>query len=312
MKVPQDFDASRPLTLDVTETRRRLAENPSNPLPSGLVWIHRQSADADIYFVANQRDAAQDTDVRFRVCGKAPEIWHPDTGIIEQAGYTITDDLTTVPLHLAERESVFVVFREPVTLPSRIVPNIAYKTLSEINSPWDIDFQSNLGAPATIKLAKLESWPDDSQEGVKYFSGMANYNTTFRVPQEQVHSGKRILLDLGTVDDIAEVSVNGNALGILWKAPYQIDVTEALKPGANTLSVAVTNEWTNRIIGDRLASPEQRILAPVGDPVGGPARPIPAGRAAVLGPRRGFSIVPATPLPSGLIGPVTLISAETR
>ena len=67
--------------------------------------------DTDIYFVANRTDRAQDIQARFRVEGKEAELWHPDTGAIEPASYAIADDRTTVPLHLDQRESVFVVFR---------------------------------------------------------------------------------------------------------------------------------------------------------------------------------------------------------
>jgi len=60
-----------------------------------------------------------------------------------------------------------------------------------------------------------------------------------------------VWLDLGSVKNLAAVSVNGKSLGIVWKQPYRVDATSALKPGANSLEVKVTNGWANRIIGDR-------------------------------------------------------------
>ena len=318
LDVPRDFDASQPLDLDLAAIQARAAANPSNPLPSALVWIHRRTTDADIYFVANQRDAAQDVEARFRVSGKTAEILHPDTGAIDPAGYAIANGLTTVPLHLAEREAVFVVFRHSATSPSRTVPSPVYRTLASVNGPWSVSFPPNLGAPPKIRLAKLESWTDDAQAGVKFFSGTATYTTTLNAPQAWMHpgtrmqSGARILLDLGTVADLAEVSLNGKSLGDLWKPPYQVDLTGALKPGANQLTIKVTNEWTNRIIGDRLLPPEKRVLAPVGNPMGGPARPAQPRRVPPPGPIRGFSMVPQAPLESGLIGPVTVISSVPR
>jgi hypothetical protein len=106
------------------------------------------------------------------------------------------------------------------------------------------------------------------------------------------------VLDLGVVKDLAEVSINGKALGVLWKAPYRVDATGVLAPGANRLEIKVTNQWTNRLAGDRLAPPEKRVLAPAGGPAAG-------GRGG--GP---FGVQAS--LESGLIGPVTVISVAAR
>ncbi|MGD2095802.1 MAG: hypothetical protein PVH77_12415, partial [Phycisphaerales bacterium] len=99
--------------------------------------------------------------------------------------------------------------------------------------------------------------------------------------------------NLGIVKDIAEVSVNGKVLGTLWKEPYQVDITNALKSGVNQLQIKVTNQWTNRLTGDRLAPPDKKVLTP---------------RRSMM---RGFGR-PQPPVESGLLGPVTLVSEETR
>ena len=97
------------------------------------------------------------------------------------------------------------------------------------------------------------------------------------------------MLSLGEVRDLAEVTVNGLKMPLLWKAPFEVDVTGALRPGANQVEIRVTNEWTNRLIGDR-ASPQKRVLAAGPAPFGGPP-----------------------PLsPSGLIGPVRFIALDSR
>src|SRR5207342_3337277 len=108
-------------------------------------------------------------------------------------------------------------------------------------------------------LATLQPWTASDDPGVKYFSGTATYTTSFQAP----NSGAKTMLDLGTVNDIAEVSINGKSLGVLWKPPYQVDATGALKPGENELQIKVTNEWTNRIAGDRSLPAEKKILAPI-------------------------------------------------
>jgi hypothetical protein len=100
-----------------------------------------------------------------------------------------------------------------------------------------------------------------------------------------------MLIDLGTINDLAEVSINGRTLAALWKQPYEVDVTEVLKPGNNQLEIKVTNEWTNRLIGDRSAPANKKILSAPPPPLGG------------LGP-------PPTLPTSGLLGPVTIVSVR--
>ena len=262
----------------------------SSTLDGSVVWIHRHLADADVYFVSNQKDAAQDVEARFRVSGKEAEIWHPASGETEQASFAIADGRTTVPLHLEERESLFVVFRNAAASPKRVVAVPVERTLATVSGPWEITFPPNFGAPASVRMEKLASWTDSPEEGVKYFSGTATYTKTVQAPASWFAAGSRVVLDLGAAKDLAEVSVNGKDVGLLWKPPYKVDVTGALKPGANRIEVKVTNEWTNRQAGDRLLPEDKRVLAP--------------------GPRA-FGAPP--PLPeSGLIGPVTVVSVRVK
>lgn len=262
-------------------------------LDANLSWIHRRTEEADIYFISNQTDNLQGFDARFRVNGKEAELWHPDTGEIESAGYVIADDHTTVKLGMDPRESVFVVFRRAASSPSRMIARVEKTELATVDGPWDISFPENLGAPERIRLEKLESWTANADEGVKYFSGTATYTTTLQVPRSWLKPGAKLLLDLGTVYDLAEVSVNSRELGTLWKPPYRVDVTDVLKAGANQLEIKVTNQWTNRLIGDRSASPDKRVLSAGGRMMGGFGGPLPLRE-------------------SGLIGPVTVISVVSR
>ena len=268
----KDFDASRPLGSD-------------------LVWAHRTTAGADIYYVANLTDRSQSIEARFRVKGKAPELWHADTGAIETTDYSDGGDV--VPLRLAERESVFVVFRHDAAAPERITSRKPERVLAAVDGPWDVTFPQGLGAPANVRFPKLESWTAGSDDGVKYFSGTATYHKSIEAPASWFRGGDRLVLDLGGVKDLAEVTVNGKALGIEWKPPYEADVTTALKPGRNQIEVKVTNEWTNRLIGDRL-HPDRRVF------------PAPPG----AGGRGGFGFGPQQPLESGLLGPVRVLAAE--
>jgi (4-O-methyl)-D-glucuronate---lignin esterase len=274
-KIPKDFEYARGLDADT-------------------VWLHRRTKDAEIYYVANTSDRPQNFDARFRVAGREAELWHPDTGAIEPAGYAIDGDRTTVPLRLAERESVFVVFRHPTATPTRTLPHATATLVATVDGPWEVTFPAKSGAPAKIVLPQLASLATHADNGVKYFSGTATYAKTMSVPKEWLRSGAATRLNLGRVGDLAEVSVNGRPLGLLWKAPYEIDVSGALIPGENRIEIKVTNEWTNRIAGDRTVPAEQKILSP---------------EASAAGGRGGRGFGGPAPLPeSGLLGPVTVLA----
>ena len=303
LQVPEDFKSSQ-------------------GIETAPAWVHRHTAHADIYFVVNQADAPQHFDARFRVTAKQAEIWRPMTGEVtgadssngevavpdrsgnrepgmEPAAYVEQGGFTTVPLDLAERESVFVVFRNPANAPApstQAVPHDTETTLATIQGPWTLSFPPNWGAPASVQLPKLTSWTESSDPGVKYFSGTATYSKQVTAPRAWFQSGRRIYVDLGKVRDIAEVEVNGKAAGMVWAPPYRVDVTNELKPGANQIEIKVTNEWTNRIAGDRLAPPDKRVMPESG----------------VAPPRGGTFFGPREPAESGLIGNVTLISEPAQ
>ena len=126
-----------------------------------------------------------------------------------------------------------------------------------IEGPWVLQFPPKWGAPAQVTLEKLMSWTDHSDEGVKHFSGTAAYVKEF--DWKGAGAQTRYFLDLGTVKELAQVVLNGKDLGVLWKPPFRVDVTDALKPGKNSLEVRVTNLWPNRLIGDAALPEEKRL-----------------------------------------------------
>jgi hypothetical protein len=121
---------------------------------------------------------------------------------------------------------------------------------AEVTGSWELSFQKDRGAPAKATFDKLISWPDSNDNGIKYFSGTAVYHKTINIPEERFGENRSLLLDLGSVREIAEVRLNGQDLGVLWKAPFRVDITKAAKAGDNVLEVRVTNLWPNRLIGD--------------------------------------------------------------
>lgn len=120
-----------------------------------------------------------------------------------------------------------------------------------LNGPWQVSFPAGKGAPAQITLPQLVSFHEHPVSGVKHFSGTATYSREFQIPY-QLKENQRLYLDLGSVEVIASVVLNDKDLGVLWKRPYRVDITEALRSGSNRLSIKVTNLWINRLIGDEL------------------------------------------------------------
>jgi hypothetical protein len=194
-----------------------------------------------------------------------------------------------VPLKLEPRGTVFVVFRTPTTATSRTLPEASETLLSTVGGPWSLSFQPDRGAPPAIVLDKLSSWSDNADTGVKYFSGTGTYTKSLDFPADWLKPDARIWIDLGDVKNLAEIAVNGQNLGEVWHAPYRIDVTSALKPGSNDISIKVTNAWVNRLIGDEQPGAVKITFADVT-------------------PYRADSAV----LPSGLLGPVTINSVTLK
>jgi hypothetical protein len=356
-----------------------------------LAYIHRVIGDADVYFVSNQTALTQVITCSFRVAGRRPQLWHPDSGVIAPAAvYTVADGRTRVPITLDPSGSVFVFFPgsaesadhlvavnhgdksaldllpadNPIKLavikatygvlndPAKCVDvtrhidqmlqqgitnfaagnnlagdpafgivkqmrveytvngkpqsitvregqtmtfpemlqvtrpaaepfvdrNGALKLLAweggdyeattasgksiamqvpapakpiRLDGAWEVSFPPHLGTPDHITMPKLISWTEADVEGVKYFSGTATYKQTFDVPASLLGPGKRLYLDLGKVKNLAQVTINGKDLGILWKPPFSLDATDALKTGANQIVIRITNLWPNRLIGDQ-------------------------------------------------------------
>jgi hypothetical protein len=224
-----------------------------------LMFVHRKLDDTDIYWVNNRNNNAENLEATFGVEGKTAEIWNPETGEIKQTSYTIKDGRTTVPLNLKPSDAIFVVFREKAKSSSLKLVQPMETQLTSIDGAWNVSFQPNRGAPAQIVLDQLTSWSENTDPGVKYFSGTGNYTKTIQAPASWFKEGSQIWLDLGSVKNLAEVIVNGKSLGIVWKTPFRVNVTESLKQGENALEVKVTDLWVNRLIGDQQPETKTKI-----------------------------------------------------
>jgi len=221
-------------------------------------FIHRRVGKRHVYFIANREPWAADIKASFRLSGMVPELWDPQQRRIEKnVVYAEKEGRIQMPLRLEECGSIFVVFHEGEPTSQSTSKETAFlqtaprfTTALELSAPWNVFFQEGRGAPASIQFDVLRDLSKHTDEGVKYFSGTATYETSFNFEKVPDKGQSPLILDLGSVEVIAEVELNGQKLGILWKPPFRVDVTDALQKGRNTLTVHVTNLWPNRLIGD--------------------------------------------------------------
>lgn len=201
-----------------------------------------------------------------------------------------------------------------------------------ITGPWTVHFQPGRGAPESVTLPRLESLSHNADDGIRHFSGTATYRRSITVPASALGQGRRVYLDLGRVEILSGVTVNGKDLGVVWKEPYRVDITDVVHAGSNSVSLAVTDLWPNRMIADA-ALPEEGSFVDtdwaIGDRAGpdGKRKPIMARKITALpdwykasqpkppGGRVTFSTwtfyAPDEPLlDSGLLGPVRLVFAQ--
>ncbi len=423
---------------------------PDFSAPPFVRWIHRSSGDTEIYFVASGVQRPTEAMCEFRVTGRRPEFWRPETGAIEPAAvYAQIGGVTRIPISFEPSGSIFVVFsksaesfdqvvrvsrdgaiiipapepkektvivkavygvledaartrdvrakvqaiadageasfqvsrlaqgddpafgivktlamtytaggksfdvqgQDPETIALPLWPGIEpsidvrcdengrvqiearqpgryeVKTASgrtltaqipvlppplDLGGPWKLRFPPNAGAPESVTLPELASWTENADQGVRHFSGTATYAKMFTVPAGMIGTSRRVYLDLGKVQVMARVNLNGKDLGLVWKPPYRLDVTDALKAGENALEVGVVNLWVNRMIGDE-DLPEDSDRNPDGTLKIWPAwvqqgKPSPTGRTTFTSWRlwkKGEPLVE-----SGMLGPVTLRVAE--
>jgi len=274
--------------------RSKLEITSPNP-DATLMFLHRKLEDGDVYFVDNREDRAENVDATFRVEGKVPELWDPVTGETQPVSYRIADGRTTVPLHLDPYGTTFVVFRSPAAKNTLELPRPKETVIDgldlALNRDWSVNFQPGKGISEPITFHQLVSWTElpvpQSDESLKYYSGTATYSKIIDVPADEIAQGARLWLDLGGVRELADVKVNDVDLGVLWKTPFKVDVTGAIRAGKNQVEIKVTNLWVNRMIGDQQPWAMKKY-----------------GFADFM-PYKADSPL----LPSGLLGPVHLIAA---
>ncbi|TKK71039.1 glycosyl hydrolase [Ilyomonas limi] len=273
-------------------------------------YTHRMSAGWDVYFVANTADKVINVNTFYRTVKGNPQLWDPLTGEVSNLTHaTVEQGVTKVPLQLAAYQSYFIVFTKehlPVATKSFTSGNKVVTTLSGL---WQVSFDPKWGGPKQIQFDKLTDWTLRPEDGIKYYSGIAVYHKTFDLPLLVDNKEGRLLLNLGEVKNIARVKLNGKDLGVVWTAPWQVDITNAALAKGNQLEIEVANLWPNRLIGDERL-PDDGIKNdqwPEWLTLGMPRR---SKRFTFTTFRHYTATSPL--LPSGLKGPVTVLSYTYR
>jgi hypothetical protein len=258
-----------------------------------LDWIHRSVDGTEIYFIANRCNRAEKATCTFRVQGKQPEIWDPVTGKQRDVvAFSHGDGLTTFPLTLTPHGSVFVVFTKQGS-GGRVQGSGERNQASgvrgqELTGPWTVTFDPKLGGPTTpVIFNDLTDWTDQSDPGIKFYSGKATYRKIFDYPEPRPLNP--LFLSLGVVHNLAHVRLNGKDLGTVWCAPWQVDISKAIRAGSNDVEIDIINLWPNRLIGDGKLPPEKRLTQTNIDT---------------------FYKGDHKLLPSGLLGPVRILEAN--
>lgn len=217
---------------------------------------HRSMAGADIFFITNPDSLTGVRTYAFGIKDRTPELWDAYHGIIRKTNHwRAAGDSIYVDLRLEPDGSMFIVFpKEKLCAYDKLRQPAAKEVIEEkemysLNGNWNITFQPKLDKPFKC-VAPLSDFSQSPDTAIKYFAGTASYETVIRINAAEINPDNRIILDLGELHDIAELEINGKPVSVLWHSPYKADITPHVKMGDNRLTVHVSVNWANRLIGD--------------------------------------------------------------
>jgi hypothetical protein len=259
-------------------------------------FIHRTTPDAEVYFLANRKNKQECVNAVFRISGRKPELWNIVTGEkILLPEYKIIEERTHIPIRFNAYDSWLVVFPVVNSVDARkaAVNFTEPKTISVIGSNWLVKFDKEWlyhveglrdeEKNGLFEFSELVDWSKHPLKAIKYYSGTAEYTNTFELSNE-TKNGEKLYIDLGNVSVTARIVLNGKDLGVVWRKPFRVEISDAIKTGKNELKVEVVNLWPNRLIGDEN---------------------LPENERKTFTNMRAYKA--NSPLfPSGLIGPVTI------
>jgi len=251
-------------------------------------YIHRYTENEDIYFISANKDKTPGAVFSFKGTDKVPELWYPDTGRIEKCTvYTTENGRTQIPLLFDTHGSVFLVLRKgsqapaaksasingrpvlsaeyPLPAPtysvfdksgkisltmadgSTVEETFESKPAVSVDTDWTVTFPEDSDLTEPVLFKTLTPWNEHADERIRYFSGTAVYSRDFECDPG---NNQEVWFELGKVEVISELFINGKQAQILWKPPYRANITHLVRSGKNKVEVHVANLWPNRLIGD--------------------------------------------------------------
>ena len=307
-----------PESSQIEQLLKDMGVFPDFAADADLAYIHRQIGTSDVYFVSNGSQDSIEAACTFRVSGMKAELWHPETGRKRNITHVSSspDGRTVLPLRFEPAESYFVVFSPVESNSPKHTESVdfpALKSVMEVSGPWNVSFDPRNGGPdATAIFDVLTDWSQHPEDSIRYYSGAADYSKAIEIPAEILNQGRPLYLDLGRVEVMASVRLNGKELGIAWKRPFRVAIGDAAKPGSNDLEIRVVNLWPNRMIGDEHL-PQDSDRNTNGTLKQWPQwmlenKPSPAGRYTLATWQHWSKDDPL--LSSGLLGPIDLLMEE--
>jgi hypothetical protein len=225
-----------------------------------IAWTHRRDAGTAIYFISNQQATSRLLTVSVRVSGRQPMLYDPLTGdTIPVRTWRSHNGRTTLPIRLEASGSIFLLLQDTVQQALASNGNNWYlpRVVQTLDNPWQVQFDTAYGGPARpVQADTLTAWNQSADSAIRYYSGTAVYSTTF---EWNAAALRRTWLQFDSVYNLATVQVNGVDCGTAWTYPYRVDISKALVAGTNRVSIAVSNTWANRLIGDSRLPEPQRI-----------------------------------------------------
>jgi hypothetical protein len=217
-------------------------------------YTHRSLEDREIYFVSNKTNEKVTAECLFRINEGTPELWDPLSGETRSLpDYNFQNGRMNISIQFEPFQSFFIVINkaEKVAQASLAKNFIQAKVLLEVNTLWNVSFDPKWGGPGNVVFKKLEDWSTNSKDGIKYYSGIAKYQTSIQLPNNIGNEkNKDFFIDLGEVCNMARVKINGKDMGVIWTAPFQLKIMDAVHPGWNEIEIELANLWPNRLIGD--------------------------------------------------------------
>ena len=243
----------KPLFLDMPVKAALNARGiePECMIPEDWAYVHRETDREDIWWIRNFSGVPASSVVLLRGGEGQPRVLDPVSGKVQRiTASTSPDGYRYFNLNMEADDALFVVIGKapevqvPVT-PVRKVPVLTMK------GPWNLSFDSGMGAPPTAVFDQLMSYTESADPAIRYYSGTVTYRKAFTLKKRHLRKAAAFEIDLGSVKNIARVKVNGFDVGVAWKAPFRLEIPTAyLHSGRNDLEVKVINLWQNRIIGD--------------------------------------------------------------